>query len=79
MRFESFHQKLKKVAKQCLNFKNVALAVASRVQSGKCYEFNEGFCLNETETFGKRRIINPSCLRDEVTSFLEIELNFDSN
>ena len=43
MSFESFHQKLKKVAKQCLNFKNVALTVASRVQLGKWYEFNEGF------------------------------------
>ena len=79
MRFESFHQKLKKVAKQCLNFKNIALTVASRVQLGKRNEVSEGSCLSETETFGETRIINLFSLRDEVTNFLETELNFDSN
>ena len=79
MRFESFHRKLKKVAKQCPNFKNVALTVASRVQLGKCYEFSEGSCLSETETFGEKKIINPSCLRDDVINFLETELSFDPN
>ena len=79
MRFESFHQKLKKVAKQCLNFKNIALTVASRVQLGKRNEFSEGSCLSETETFGETRIINLFSLRDEVTNFLDTELNFDSN
>ena len=46
MHFESFHRKIKIIAHNCQNFKNICLTVAKRIQSLKCYEQCNITCLN---------------------------------
>ena len=47
MRFESFHRKIKIIAHNCQNFKNICLTVAKRIQSLKCYEQCNITCLTD--------------------------------
>ena len=62
MKFEAFHQKVKKVMKRCSSFKNVPLTVAKRIQGEKCWE-QAGFNCLSTSTpteYSNFQIINKS-------------------
>ena len=48
MRFEAYHQKIKKVVRRSHNFKNICYTVANRVQQLKCWEqYDPEHCLSE--------------------------------
>ena len=68
MRFEAFHQKVKKVMKRCSSFKNVPVTVANRVQRGKCFEQAGLNCLSmptEYSSFQTMSIVDlPKYLSD---------------
>lgn len=57
VRFEAYHQPLKKVVRQCHNFENVPYTVATRIQLRKCLEQQSDFCLsNILETKGATKL-----------------------
>lgn len=45
IRFESYHQIVKKISRSSGNFKNISLTVASRLQQRKCWEMTSTNCL----------------------------------
>ena len=48
MRFEAYHQKIKKVVRRSHNFKNICYTIANRVQQLKCWEqYDPEHCLSE--------------------------------
>ena len=76
MRFESFHQKIKKIVKNTQNFVNLDLTVASRLQGGKCYEQYKMSCLKDEDEFFGSKSACLSSFSADVSSFLENNFQF---
>ena len=79
MRFEQFHQKLKKIVRNCPSFKNVAFTIAHRLQQGKCYELVENSCLYNNELYVGKNVIESSEVSQEVVEFLKATFDYDSS
>ena len=76
MRFESFHQKIKKIVKNTQCFKNLELTVACRLQGSKCFEQYETTCLNDKDEFNGSNGVSLDDLPPEVASFLMNNFEF---
>lgn len=79
MRFESFHQKIKKVVKRCGSFKNVPVTVADRLQKFKCWELSGFSCLNTPDSHSQPHNISlsnvPSYIYQHFHSFNSVSLD----
>ena len=69
MRFEAFHQKVKKVMKHCSSFKNVPLTVAKRIQRGKCWKQASFNCLSTPTEYSNFQITNKSDLPKYLSDY----------
>ena len=57
MRFEAYHQRIKKIAKRNQNFQNICYTVANRIQLLKCWEQQNIQCLsNPIELHGTKAL-----------------------
>ena len=79
MRFEQFHQKLKKIVRNCPSFKNVAFTIAHRLQQGKCFELLENSCLDNNEVYVGKNLIESGEMPQEVVEFLNVTFDYDSS
>uniref|UniRef100_H2XUM2 DUF4218 domain-containing protein n=1 Tax=Ciona intestinalis TaxID=7719 RepID=H2XUM2_CIOIN len=74
MRFESFHKKIKLLAHNCQNFKNICLTVTKRIQSFKCYEQCSIACLmDDTALEGKPTTMDQ--LPIEIAEFMQYDMD----
>ena len=78
MRFEQFHQKLKRIVRNCPSFKNVAFTITHRLQQGKCYDLVENSCLYNDLLFAVKNLTEGSELSREVIEFLNVTFDYES-
>ena len=79
MRFESFHRKIKIIAHNCQNFKNICLTVAKRNQSIKCFEQCNTTCLTDNLSRLKGSPITMDELPVEFAEYLQSNMGISVN
>ena len=79
MHFESFHRKIKIIAHNCQNFKNICLTVAKRIQSLKCYEQCNITCLTDDLCRLKGSPITMDELPVEFAEYLQSDMGISVN
>ena len=77
MRFESYHQRLKKIVEANSNFKNISLSIASRLQFRKCYEFFSSDCMCDIAPICDARLMPWDSLPREYVELIRGQHNVD--
>ena len=71
MRFEAYHQKIKKVVRRSHNFKNICYTVANRVQQLKCWEqYDPEHCFSELPILIGEHMLSLTKLPSDLSSKL---------